>query len=68
MQVIKEWLLGLTRDKIAQNIGVSAGTVTSIIQNAKIITPDIDLPREIAVKIKKENMDLNNFASSIRLK
>ena len=68
IQVIKEWLLGITRDKIAQNIGVSAGTVTSIIQNAKIITPDIDLLREIAVKIKKGNIDLNNFASSIRLK
>jgi hypothetical protein len=30
--------------------------------------PDIDLLREVAVKLKKENLDINDFASSVRLK
>ena len=30
--------------------------------------PDIDMLRGIAVKLKKENLDINHFASSVRLK
>ena len=51
-----------------QNNGIGAGTVTSIIQQARDNIADIDLIRELAIKIKKENLDLNYFASAVRLK
>jgi hypothetical protein len=70
VKVIREWIKGISRDKIALNNGIGAGTVTIIIQQAKNNFPhyDMDLMREVALKIKKENLDLNYFASSIRLK
>jgi hypothetical protein len=70
VKVIKEWIQGISRDKIALDNDIGAGTVTSIIQQAKSNYPhyDIDLMRELALKIKKENLDLNYFASSFRIK
>lgn len=70
VKVINEWIQGISRDKIALDNDIGAGTVTSIIQQAKSNYPhyDIDLIRELALKIKKENLDLNYFASSVRLK
>ena len=67
-QVIKEWIQGISRDKIAQENNIGSGTVTGIIQQTKSDIPDIDLIRELSLKIKKENLDLNYFASSVRLK
>ena len=66
--VIKEWLQGLSRDTISSNNGIGGGTVSRIIQEAKMNMPDIVLLREVAVKLKKENLDINHFASSVRLK
>ncbi len=68
VKVIKEWIQGLSRDKIAQNNGIGAGTVTSIIQQARNNMADIDLMRALALKIKKENREMNYFASTVRLK
>jgi hypothetical protein len=68
VKVIKEWIQGLSRDKIGQNNGIGTGTVTSIIQQARDNVADIDLMRALAIKIKKENLDLNDFASTVRLK
>ncbi len=68
IQVIKEWIRGISRDKIAQENNIGAGTVTGIIQQTKSDTPDMDLIRDLALQLKKENLDLNYFASSVRLK
>jgi chromosome segregation ATPase len=68
VKVIKEWIQGLSRDKIGQNNGIGTGTVTSIIQQARDNVADIDLLRGLALKIKKENLVLNYFASAVRLK
>ncbi len=68
IQIIREWLAGIPRDTIARNCQTGAGTVTGIIQGVKNDIPDIDLLREAALIIKKRNLDLNYFASSIRLK
>ncbi len=55
VKVIKDWIQGLSRDKIGQNNGIGAGTVTSIIQQAaKTNIADMDLMRGLALKIKKE--------------
>jgi len=69
-RVLKEWIQGISRDQIAANNEIGAGTVTSIIQQTKNNHPyyDIDLIRELALKLKKENLDLNYFASAVRLK
>jgi hypothetical protein len=60
---------GNPRNKIAENNGIGAGTVTAIHQqtrNKEI--PDLDLLRETALMLKKEGLDVNHFASSVRLK
>ncbi len=67
-KVIEEWIQGISRDEIAQSNGIGKGTVTSIIQQAKANIYDIDLLRGLAVKIKKEDIDLNYFSSSVRVK
>ena len=68
VKVIKDWIQGLSRDKIGQNNGIGAGTVTSIIQQAKTNIADIDLMRALALNIKKEKLEINYFASAVRLK
>ncbi len=67
-KVIEEWIQGISRDKIAQNNSIGDGTVTSIIDQSKTNIADIDLMRLLALKMKKENIDLNYFASAFRLK
>src|SRR5919199_2199444 len=66
-RVIKQWLLGMSRDQIAKDNGIGTGTVSAIIKDAKQEIPDIDLLREVALVLKKEDLDLSLFASSIRL-
>jgi hypothetical protein len=66
--VIKAWLQGIPRDTIASNNGIGGGTVSRIVQESRINTPDIDVLRAVAVNLKKENLDIDHFASSVRLK
>lgn len=66
--VIKAWLQGIPRDTIASNNGIGGGTVSRIVQESRINTPDIDVLRAVAVKLNKENLDIDHFASSVRLK
>ena len=43
-QVIKQWLQGMSRDEIAKNNDIGAGTVSAIIKDIKQKDiPDIDL-------------------------
>jgi chromosome segregation ATPase len=67
-RVIKQWLQGMSRDEIAKDNDVGAGTVSSIIKDAKQEIFDIDLLREAALVLKKNDLDLSTFASSIRIK
>ena len=46
-QVIKQWLQGMSRDQIAKDNGIGAGTVSSIIKDAKQEIPDIDLDKRL---------------------
>jgi len=66
--VIKEWLQGIPRDTISSNNGIGGGTVSRTIEESRMNTPDIDMLRGVAVKLNKENQDINHFASSVRLK
>jgi transcriptional regulator with XRE-family HTH domain len=67
-QVIKQWIQGMSRDEIAKDNDIGAGTVTAIIKDAKQEIPDIDLLREVALVLKKYDLDLSVFAPSIRIK
>jgi hypothetical protein len=67
-RVIKQWLQGMSRDEIAKDNDIGAGTVSAIIKEAKQEIPDIDLLREVALVLKKNDFDLFVIASSIRIK
>jgi hypothetical protein len=67
-RVIKQWLQGMSRDDISKDNDIGAGTVSVIIKDAKQDIADIDLLREVAILLKEEELDLDVFASSIRLK
>ena len=72
-QVITQWLYGFPRDQIAKSSHIGAGTVSEIIKQCKQKQyPDgnyseFDLMRELAVMLKREGVDVNTFASSIRI-
>jgi transcriptional regulator with XRE-family HTH domain len=66
--VIKQWLQGMSRDQIAKDNDIGAGTVSAIIKDVKQEIPDIDLLREVALVLKKNDFDLFVIASSIRIK
>jgi len=67
-QVLKQWLQGMSRDQIAKDNDVGAGTVSSIIKDAKQEIPDIDLLRQGALVLKKNDLNMSVFAASIRIK
>lgn len=67
-EVISEWLHGIPRDQIAKKNQIGAGTVSAIIKECKQDNSEFDLLREVAVNLKKENLNVGDFASTIRLK
>src|SRR5687767_2786837 len=59
----------MSRDNIAINIQISAGSVSNILQeyeNEEIL--DIDLLRAVALRIKRQNLDLTQLARSMRVR
>ena len=69
IKVLGEWLSGVLRDAIAIDNQIGHGSVSKIIkaiQNVEI--PDIDLLREVALTLKRQNLDVIDFANSMRLK
>jgi hypothetical protein len=57
-RVIKQWLLGMSRDEVAKDNDIGAGTVTAIIKDAKQEIPNIDLLREVALVLKKYDLSV----------
>jgi len=68
VQVLYQWIQGISRDKIAENNDIGRGTVSNIIEQFKTNVPDIDLMRQTSLQIKKENIAIFSFAASIRLR
>jgi hypothetical protein len=67
--VISEWLHGISRDEVAKNNDIGAGTVSAIIKEAMQEDPEFDLQRQVALSLKKENnLDVKSFASLIRIR
>jgi hypothetical protein len=75
-RVIMQWLNGFSRDHIAKDNQIGAGTVSAIIKQCKEQKQEeyaadddfeFDLIRQVSVVLKREGVDVNSFASSIRL-
>ena len=69
-KVFRQWLDGLTRENIAKKDDIGAGTATAIIQEARKQEEyqDIDLLRQISVKLNEEGLGLPLVGFAIRLK
>ena len=67
--VIREWILGFSRDTIAEHNGIGAGTVSSIIANYKTGLDELDFDsiRQLAVEARQHGLNLSEFASHARL-
>ena len=65
--VIQQCLDGILRDEIGANNGISAGMISTIVNEARGQIRDLDLMREVALNMKKTGLDLNTFAFTIRL-
>jgi hypothetical protein len=68
-QVIKQWLSGDSRDRIAADNDIGAGTVSNIINEWKrgIENSEYQSIRELAVFSKKQGLDFCELASRFRL-
>ena len=67
IDIIRKWLQGKSRDQIAKEVGIGAGTVSGVIKECRENDLEFDLLREVARMLKKEDLDVNSFASSIRV-
>ena len=69
-KVILQWIMGLSREKIARENGIGAGTVSTIIKEARGQKEyyDIDLLRAISIAIKDEGLELGELGFAIRIK
>ena len=67
--VIRQWLDGDSRDKIASDNQIGAGTVTGIINEFKkgVDVVEYESIRELSISCKKQGTNLGTLASSIRL-
>jgi hypothetical protein len=68
-RVIEQWISGFPRDKIALDLQMGAGTVSSIVSDFKknLQGSDIDSARELAIDAKRQGLNLSELASHFRL-
>jgi hypothetical protein len=68
-RTIKQWLSGDSRDRIAADNAIGAGTVTNIVNEWKkgVDDSEYDSLRELTVSLKKQGIGLNELACSVRL-
>jgi hypothetical protein len=69
MNVIRQWILGFPRDTTAEQNGIGAGTVTSIVSNYKLEleTLDFDSIRQLSIEIRKQALNFADLALHVRL-
>jgi transcriptional regulator with XRE-family HTH domain len=66
-KILAQWLSGLSRDEIALANGLSQGHVSAILKDLRSQVPDLDLMRELAVKLKKENLTILDLGHALRI-
>jgi hypothetical protein len=69
IEVIRLWINGLGRDKIAKRAGISVGTVTAIKDEAKMQAEyhDIDLLRQTSIMLREEGLELFLLSFALRV-
>jgi hypothetical protein len=67
--VIRQWILGFPGDQIAEQNGIGAGTVSSIIANYKAGLEELDFDsiRQLAVEARQHGWNFADLASHARL-
>jgi hypothetical protein len=67
--VIRQWILGFPRDTIAEQNGIGAGTVSSIVATYKVGLEELDFNsiRQLAVEARQYSWNLADLASHARL-
>ncbi|HEY6537379.1 MAG TPA: hypothetical protein VIY08_16535 [Candidatus Nitrosocosmicus sp.] len=67
--VIKKYLNGTSRDKIAQIADISAGTASNIIKDWKygINMPNVEQVRDFSIEVKKAGMSIGQCAQGYRM-
>jgi hypothetical protein len=68
IEVIKKWLQGKSRDQIATEEGIGAGTASNIIKECRQNDSEFDLMRQLAVKLKLQGHSIESFAPLVRLR
>ena len=68
LEVIRKWLQGQSRDQIANEVGIGAGTVSGIVKESRKDDPEFVLPREVGLNLKNRGMSIESFAALIRLR
>jgi hypothetical protein len=66
-KTLDDWLSGLSRDEIALANHTSQGSVSAILKELRTEVPDLDLMRELAVKLKKENLTILDLSHALRI-
>ena len=68
-KVIRQWISGYSRDTIAEQNNIGAGTVSSIIANYKTGLEELDFDsiRQLAVEARQHGLNLSELASHARL-
>jgi DNA-binding CsgD family transcriptional regulator len=67
--VIRQWISGYSRDRIAEQNGIGAGTVSSIVANYKVGLEELDFDsvRQLAVEARQHGWNFADLASHVRL-
>jgi hypothetical protein len=66
-KVLTQWLRGISRDMIANNVGKSRGTVSMILRQYREENPDFDTLRTYVVSVKNQGANIKELASLMRL-
>jgi transposase len=68
--MIAQYLQGISRDRIATDIGIGTGTVSNILDEWKraIQGSDYEAVRELAIHCKKEGINLEDLTSALRIR
>ena len=67
-EVIRKWLLGVKRGKIAGDLDIGKGTVSEIIIQYSRKDSEVGLIRQVALAIKNLQTNVSTFSQALRLK
>ena len=68
LEVSRRWLRGYSRDEIAKDLDIGAGTVSGIIQESRHDDAELGLLRGVAVELRDRGLQVKDFAPLFRLK